>query len=240
MPAKTDIISQLRKDILALEGFRPSCYCDDRQILEPIRNAFPNSIFPVGALHEFLCNGPEAGAASSAFIAGILSSLMKNGGISVWISSAQNIFPPALKSFGVNPDKVIFIHLKKEKEKLWAMEEALKCDALASVVAEIDEISFTESRRFQIAIEQSKVTGFLIRKKPKNLSTACVTRWSILPLPGKDETDLPGIGFPSWEVRLLKVRNGKCRNWQMKWNSVDFELIQQPDFITNETKRKIV
>ena len=46
----------------------------------------------------------------------------------------RTIFPPALKSFGIAPDKIIFIDLKKEKEILWAMEEALKCDGLQQLL----------------------------------------------------------------------------------------------------------
>ena len=142
---------------------------------------------------------------------------MRKGGVAIWITSSQMIFPPALKAFGIEPDKIIFIHLKKEKEILWAMEEALKCGGLAAVIAETLELSFTASRRFQLAVEQSRVTGFIIRCNPKNLATACVTRWKITPLPSALENDLPGIGFPRWNVELLKVRNGTPGKWQLEW-----------------------
>ena len=63
------------------------------------------------------------------------------------------------------------------------MEEALKCDGIAAVVGEIQELSFTVSRRLQLAVEQSRVTGFILRNNPRNLNTtACVTRWKITPL----------------------------------------------------------
>jgi protein ImuA len=42
----------------------------------------------------------------------------------------KNSFSPALKSFGVEPDKIIFITVTKEKDMLWVMEEALKCEGL--------------------------------------------------------------------------------------------------------------
>ena len=41
------------------------------------------------------------------------------------------------------------------------MEEALKCNRITAVLGEIKEISFKESRRLQLAAEQSRVTGFL-------------------------------------------------------------------------------
>jgi protein ImuA len=220
--SKADIISQLQKEILLLQGFKPESHDNGLNTLGLIRHAFPNNTFPSAAIHEFHCTGLEDASASCGFIAAILSSLMQKSGVSIWISQTQMIFPPALKTFGINPDRIIFINLKKEKQLLWVMEEALKCDGLSAVVGDIKEISFTESRRLQLAVEQSRVTGFLLRRNPKNLATASVSRWKIKPLPGELETDMPGLGFPRWNVELMKVRNGNPGNWQMEWRSGRF------------------
>ena len=134
---------------------------------------------------------------------------MKNGGAAVWIGKSPILFPPALKAFGIPPDQVIFIDLKKDKDILWAMEEALKCASLSAVIGEIPELSFTHSRRFQLAVEQSKTTGFILRSNPRTLTpNSCVARWKIKPLPS-NEDGLPGIGHPVWQVDLQKIRNGK-------------------------------
>jgi len=237
---KHDIINQLRKDILLMQGFKPATgEMDDKTGLGIISDAFPNSRFPTGAIHEFFCAGMEEVSASSAFISGIVSSLMKNSGIAVWIASSQLIYPPALKLFGIDPAKVIFLHLP-EKKKLWAMEEALKCEGLSCVIGEVNEISFIESRRLQLATEQTKVTGFLIRRNPKNLSTTCVTRWKIQPIESNKASDLPGLGFPRWNVSLLKVRNGKPGSWQMEWRRRRFRLIQEHAVIQKSEERKVV
>jgi protein ImuA len=108
---------------------------------------------------------------------------MKTGAHSVWISPFQSIFPPALKSFGIEPHKIIFIQSQKPKEILWLVEETLKCNALCAVVGEVREISFTESRRLQLAVEQTKVTCFLLRQNPANLATSSVTKWRVKPCP---------------------------------------------------------
>jgi len=237
---RDDIIQQLRKEILLMQGFKmPNDEADTSNGLHFINHAFPNSRFPTGVIHEFFCDGAEETSASCGFIAGIISSVMKKSGITVWITSSQTVFPPALKSFGIDADKIIFLLLKKEKEKLWAMEEALKCDGLCCVIGEVNEISFLESRRLQLATEQSRVTGFIIRRNPKNLSTTCVTRWKIHPI-HSEKTGLPGVGFPRWNVELLKVRNGKPGSWQIEWKKKRFELIQENSFTAIEEHRKIV
>jgi protein ImuA len=216
--SKAHIIAQLQKDILPLEGYKPIAGNKAFDAgLGFIKNAFPNASFPLGAIHEFYCSGTEDVSASSGFIAGIVSAIMQQSGVSLWISSRQTIFPPALKAFGIEPDKVIFINLRKETEILWVMEEALKCEGLAAVIADTPEVSFTASRRLQLAVEQSRVTGFIIRRNPRNLATACVARWKITPLPSTTEDGLPGIGFPRWNVELLKVRNGIPGKWELEW-----------------------
>lgn len=221
---KKEIIDQLQKDILVLQGFKtlPAGNAIDPG-LGSITRSFPNNSFPVAAVHEFISNGMEASAATSGFITGLLAGLMQGGKACVWISGSRTLFPAALKTFGVQPHQVIFIDLEKEKDLLWAMEEALKCEGLAAVVGEIKEISFTASRRLQLAVEQSRVTGFLLRHHPRNLNTiACVSRWKITPLPGISEDGIPGVGFPSWNVELLKIRNGRPGSWQLAWFAGSF------------------
>jgi protein ImuA len=237
--ARSNIISQLQKDILLLQGFKPLNADGNDAGLEIIKEAFPSCAFPLGAIHEFFSTGYEDSSASFGLISGMLSSLMKSGAPSVWISPSKLIYPPALKVFGIDPQKILFIQSKKPKEILWIIEEALKTDSVCAVVGEINEISFVESRRLQLAVEQSKVTGFLLRQNPKNLATACVTRWRVKAIPSENKS-IPGISFPKWNVELLKVRNGKPGCWQMQWRNEQFELIQQPIIFEEEQQRKIV
>ncbi len=216
--SKAEIIAQLRRDILPLEGYRPVVGNDSFDAgLGFIKHAFPNATFPVATIHEFICEGAEDVSASSGFITGILAAIMKKKGVSIWITSSPTIFPPALKAFGVDPEKIIFLHLRKEKEILWAAEEALKCKGLCAVIAEIQELSFTASRRFQLAVEQSRVTGFIIRNHCKNLATTSIARWKITSLKTQAIASIPGVGFPHWQVELMKVRNGTIGTWQLEW-----------------------
>lgn len=223
---QSEIVETLRTDILRLEGFRPSNSAPVDLGLGPLRNAFPNSTFPLGCVHEFLSSKSEDAAATKGFISGLLGALMGTSGTSLWISNTRNIFPPALKSFGIPPERFIFIDLHKESDVTWAMDEALKCRALTAVVGEMSELSFTASRRFQLAVEQSQVTGFLLRNSTKNVkTTACVSRWKITSLPSDPIEDLPGIGFPKWRVELLRIRNGRTGVWDIQWNKRGFKII---------------
>lgn len=225
---------------MSLQGFKPrACGTDLDLGLDSINEAFPEQTFPLGAVHEFLADGPQNAAASCGFITGLVSNLMRSSGAVVWISPQRRVFPPALKGFGIGADRILFVDVPKEKDRLWVMEEALKCSALSAVVAEISEISFTNSRRLQLAVEQSRVTGFLLRDNGCYLTTnAAVCRWRISSLPSEPVGALPGVGFPRWKVELIKVRNGKPGTWEMEWVEGRFRITQKPAAIIRELQQK--
>lgn len=239
MQSKADILARLQNEILSLQGFKPASASAQTDFgLGHIAHSFPNATFPFSALHEFSCGSWEELASSSAFIAGLLSSSLKKGGIALWIGKQRLIFPPALKTFGVNPDQFVFIHLKKEKEVLWTVEEALKCNSIVNVIGELPELQFTESRRLQLAIEQSGVGCFLLRHRPRNLTTASTARWRLKHLPSIAENGLPGMGYCRWKVDLLKVRNGKPGSWIVEWTDNGFRHPSKLAVIPGQLQKK--
>ena len=217
--ADKSLIEELQRQILKIQGNQPHSDQDHSLGLGAIEQAFPGKVFPRAAVHELISVNPESAASTSGFMSVILSALMAQNGSCLWISTRRTLFPPALKTFGIEPDRILFVDVDNVKQALGATEEALKCNALTAVVGEFTALSFDESRRLQLAVEQSKVTGFIHRYQPKIENTvACVSRWKITPLFSNLPDDLPGMGFPRWNVELLKVRNGKPASWQVQWS----------------------
>ena len=119
------------------------------------------------------------------------------------------------------------------------MEEALKCEGIAAVVGEIPELSFTFSRRLQLAVEQSRSTGFIIRNNSRKLdTTACIARWKVSSLPSMSYNNMPGVGFPRWNVELLKVRNGKPGTWQIEYAGGKFRYLTTIVPLLHDQQRK--
>lgn len=109
------------------------------------------------------------------------------------------------------------------------------------MVAEIREISFAQSRRLQLAVEGSKVTGFLLRNDPRKPgANTCVARWLISQLPSKIEDELPGIGFPCWQVDLLRVRNGNPGSWKLQWVEGCFVPVEEKETAEHLYERRAV
>lgn len=235
--AKQDIIQHLQKEVLSMQKLKRVSERSLDTGLWEMEKAFPDQTFPLGVVHEFISNAREDAAATNGFMAGLISQLVRKG-TTIWVSNKRTIFPPALSTFGIEPERIIFIDLWRQKEILWAIEEALKCNTVAAVIGELSELSFTESRRLQLAVEQSRVTGFIHRYNLRTENvTACVSRWRIKPL--ASDIKLPGMGFPRWNVQLLKVRNGKPGSWQIEWSAGQFRNIDRKTFsITGIHKRQ--
>lgn len=225
------IIEQLQQQIEKLQGNHITSADHTFALgLGAIENAFPGKVFPKIAVHELISHSAEQATCTSGFISVILGKLIQKDGYCLWVSQVprRSVFPVALKGFGIDPERILFVDAAKAKDALWAIEEALKCDALTAVVGEITELGFNDSRRLQLAVEKSHVTGFIHRFRPKIENVvACASRWKISPVASVLEDTMPGVGLPRWDVELLKVRNGKTGKWTIQWSAQGLEYIPE-------------
>jgi protein ImuA len=228
--ARANIVAQLQQDILQREGFKPAANPLMNSVLGPLGKVFPSGAFPLGVVHEFQLDRERSGCSTAAtvgFIAALVTPMLNGGGVLMWVSAARKVFPPALMGFGVKPDQVVFADIRKARDVMWATEEALKCSAIAVVVAEVGGLDLTASRRLQLSAEQSQTTGFLIRNDVHPGITSSASRWRITPAPSEEIDRLPGVGHPSWKVELLRLRNGMAGNWTIRYRHGKFEEIEK-------------
>ena len=228
LATKHDTIRRLQKEILSLHG--NGSVRDGQPIrtgLGPLEQAFPQQTFPTAAVHEFISTGPADAAATSGFITGLLHHLATGStGPCIWIGTHRTTYPPALQGLGLLPHRVVFVDVATERDALWTAEEALKCEGLTAVVCEVSGLSFTQSRRLQLAVEESRVTGFIHRRNPRAEGTnACVSRWHISPMSSVLQDGVPGVGHPRWRVALQKIRNGHPGTWHLQWTGNEFQHV---------------
>lgn len=225
-PGRERLVHQLQEEVYNLQRLKKTKSVVVKSELGAIETAFPQATFPTGAVHEFVSHTMANAASTAGFIGALAGRLVQDQGTILWIGTHRKLFPPSLKHLGIDASRVIFIDLSHQKDVLWAVEEALKNQSLSLVVGEISEISFNESRRLQLAVEQSHVTGLLHRYKPRNENTlACIARWKISALASWLEADMPGVGFSRWKVELLKVRNGRPGAWNIEWSKTGFRYL---------------
>lgn len=240
MNGKHEIIEQLRRDIRSLETNRSCTVRQPSQVeLGPINQAFQDKRFPLGAMHEFRCNEMKNLAATQGFIAAILGYLLKDGTAGVWIGPVKTMLPTALLHYGIKPDHVFFVDASSDKEVLYIMEELLKCPDFVAVVGQLRDLDLTASRRLQIALKQSHVTGFIIRYQPRRQqATSSYCKWQITTLPGFKEPDRPGVGAFHWQVKLEKTLYGRPGSWTMAWKRKHFVSTQSPATYAPSVHRK--
>ena len=199
------------------------------------KHHFPDGTLPTGAVHEFLGTTQEDMTTTSGFIAALIATCLPQYGATVWISPEPLIFPPALCAYKMEPHQVIFIHPSNEKDLLWTTEEALKCGGLRAVIAETKDLGAMPSRRLQLAVEKSRVTGFLLNRTRGNpIANNCVSRWKVTAAPSITEDELPGLGHPRWDVELRKIRNGKPGKWTLEWSGEGFVHVSRQFEIPKE------
>lgn len=225
MSQPNQLFEKLKREILAFEGYKPTL-SQKSFSLGPMDTAFPGQAFPVSALHEFVTTTEQDAAATYGFMLAIIAQIATQAGVTIWISTTRQLFPPALIALGIQPQHLLFLEVTKEQEVLWAMEECLKCPGLSAVVCEAEQVSFTASRRFQLAIERTNATGFVIRHIRRKASIiASICKWRISSLPTELPDGIPGLGFPRWRVELQKVKNGKIGVWDIEFTAGHFKTV---------------
>jgi protein ImuA len=122
--------------------------------------------------------------------------------------------------------RLLMLRVPKPVDVLWAMEEALRCRALACVIAEMTGegavADLTATRRLALAARegvsaQNSGLGLLIRHKITDMPSAAATRWEIAPALSQPDA-YGGIGRARFDLSLCKNRRGPSGRWVIEWD----------------------
>jgi protein ImuA len=159
-----------------------------------IDRALPWSGLPPAGLHEI------AGWRETDFALSLIAGLLARDGETrpvIWCQPEEGtrergrLYGPGLAVRGLDPSRLIFVNGRREKETLWAMEEALASGAAAGAVGEIPALGMTETRRLQLAAAKGGSMGLVLRGPiGDRAASAALSRWRAEPV----ETALRGMG----------------------------------------------
>lgn len=221
------LLSALRREIQALGGLAtPPLKALPNPRLAFLRDHLPHGVFPLGAVHEFRCAQPESWAASAAFVLSLIQVCFQPPLRLVWIAHEQPVYPPAWSSFGIEAPQVLVIHPSHTTEARWCLLESLRASGVQAVIANWNQLDMTTSRQFQLAVESSGVTAFLLNNHKRPVQqNACFSRWVVQSAPSVLPDDLPGVGYPTWHIALQKMRHGLPGEWTMVWTPDGFQSV---------------
>jgi len=128
----------------------------------PLDRRLPRQGLARGSLVEWLADEPGAGATTLALIAA-REARRAHGGAVVVIDRARGFYPPAAAAWRLDLASTIVVHPRSEADERWAIDQSLRCQHVAAVLAwprRIDDVTF---RRLQLAAEASGAVGLLVR-----------------------------------------------------------------------------
>jgi protein ImuA len=176
---------------------------------------------PCAALHEVSAAPVHLGAAAGFALA--LASLAPKAQHVLWIATdfgmleTGALYGPGLDLLGLDTARLLVARVARPVDALFAMEEALKCRALSTVVAEVNEVDLTATRRLSLAAREGGALGLLLRHKPSDAPSAARTRWEVSACPSVPD-ELGGLGRTAFRLSLLRNRRGPCGTWTLTWD----------------------
>lgn len=115
-----------------------------------------------GSLIECLGQSPFAsGAGTLAFILARQATL--EGGTLVIFDHRRWFYPPAAAALGVNLETALVIRADTPRDRIWALDQCLRCPAVAAVWSPLDQLPQRDFRRLQLACENGGGLGLFVR-----------------------------------------------------------------------------
>jgi protein ImuA len=235
-------LQRLRETLAAIDPkLGPGLPDEDRrvEIAAPIDAALGGGL-ACGALHELAPAAPFQFGATSGFAVAVAARATDTRGEVLWIATdfarreGGGPYGPGLDRFGLASSRLVVLNVSRPTDVLWAMEEGLRCRALACVIAELTgegaEADLTATRRLSLAAREgvsARVSGLglLIRHcatpRSSAMPSAAATRWSIAgapSLPDRLARLSGGLGRTRFDLSLRKNRRGPSGRWLVEWD----------------------
>jgi protein ImuA len=144
----------------------------------------------------------------------------------VWIQpdfaavEAGSLYGPGLDLMGLPMERLVILRVPRPRDALWAMEEALKCRAAGTVVAELaGEPDLTATRRLALAAREGGGLGLILHQSicPSPPPSTAMTRWEVASARGERDR-FGGLGPVTFALSLVKNRRGRTGQWRLSWD----------------------
>ena len=97
------------------------------------------------------------------------------------LAESGALYGPGLDAFALAPERLLTVGVAHRRDLLWAMEEALRCRAVAAVIGEWRHgaIDMVATRRLSLAAAESGALALLLRAVPADEASTAATRWIV-------------------------------------------------------------
>ena len=162
-PSAHSLVDSLRVQLARWEARRPvrdaSSISSGCAALDAL---LPWGGLPRGALIE--CLERDEGVGGAGTLALILArQAALAGGAIVIFDPRRWFYPPAAALLGIDLEAVLVIRAAQGGDQLWALDQCLRCPAVAAVWAPLEHLDPRDFRRLQLAAESGGGLGLLVR-----------------------------------------------------------------------------
>jgi protein ImuA len=221
LPADMEQLSRLRRAIAKSEALSEEVRPLALGVAEI--DAALGGGFTRGALHELSAASLHLGAAAG-FALTLASLASEQAKQTLWVATdfgmleTGALYGPGLDQVGLSAERLLMVRVPRSIDALFAAEEALKCRALSTVVAELNgEADLTATRRLTLAAREGGALALLLRHKVSDVPSAAFTRWQVAAAPSVPD-EFGGLGATAFHLSLTRNRRGPCGTWILSWN----------------------
>ena len=100
-------------------------------------------------------------------------------GTSAITSECGRPYGPGLARLGLDPSRLLLVEPRTRADTLWTIEESLKSESLAGIVAILDDADLTESRRLALAAATGRTPCLLVTGLKSSGLAGTATRWLV-------------------------------------------------------------
>ena len=154
----------------------------------------------------------------------------------VWCPASHDaaggmLYAAGLAALGLDPSRLLIVDTPNPARRLAVLEDILRTDGLAAVVAEYDgtrqsaDYWMRLARRTQLAAEASMTTGFLLGWP--RAASGFESLWHVAPAPD-DSSPADTTWNSVWDVDLKQVRGGRPYSLRLAWDPIDNQLAELP------------
>jgi hypothetical protein len=123
----------------------------------------------------------------------------------VLVDAVGDFYPPAARQHGIEFDRLIVLRPGNERDAFWAVDQSLRCPAVAVVIAPLTRLDDLLSRRLQLAAESSGCMGLILRSVRRRTKSFAAVQ---MLLESVDHRAAEKPAARPCRITLLSVREG--------------------------------
>lgn len=166
--SRKHLVESLRQKVGAVGAMEPSTGRRDTNCFSSGCDTI-DTWLPRGGLHpatltEWVAAHDSAAAGSLAMVAAAHRLDQVPNRPLIVVDCEGTLYPPAIVALGVPSERVILLRPRSGNDALWAIDQSLRCGAVAAVWAALPmRLDDRDARRLQLASETGQTPGLLVR-----------------------------------------------------------------------------